>query len=305
MNTTLRMKIVFRTPVAGAGKADPESPRPALPALIDREVVNAATPAADPMRKRGGSTDPREFLAMHARLKREQARTRRWKIVGAAISMAAVATAGAIILWARHNAAVSTGVVAASSGVAPSPARAELAAPAPGTPVMLALVTPPVPMLDPAAASPSDAAVAATVAPSEARGRCQEQFEGRRWHEAIDSCGLAFEERPDAATALRVGHAHWSTGHVAEAGLWANKAVELGTEDADAFVLIGHSEREAGHLKSALSAYRRYLRASPRGWHARNVRAAVHDLKQKLVDEGGLPGQASVEPSESAAAAPL
>ena len=301
MNTTLRMKIVFRTPVAGAGKADSEARAPALPLpMIDREVIKAATPGAEPMQKRGGSTDPREFLAMHARLKREQARTRRWKLVGAAISAVAIAAAATIIVWARSR----TPVIPAVAAVAPPAPEATTQTAAPATPpVLLATLAPsPPPLLDP---TPTPAAAGPAIAPSEIGTRCQQQFNDRRWREAIDSCGLAFEERPDAAIALHVGHAHWSSGHVAEAGLWASKAVELGTEDADAYVLIGHSEREAGHLKSALTAYRRYLRASPRGWHARNVRAAVRDLKQKLADVEGTPGQASVELDEPAGASPL
>ena len=42
---------------------------------------------------------------------------------------------------------------------------------------------------------------------------------------------------------------------------WANKALALGSNDPDAFVLVGHAERQAGHSRAALAAYRRYLRA--------------------------------------------
>src|SRR5438045_9514430 len=56
MNTMLKMKIVV--PAAGT-------------------KANDAGVAAPP---RGGSTDPREFLAMRARQKRAQRRMRRWKL---------------------------------------------------------------------------------------------------------------------------------------------------------------------------------------------------------------------------------
>ena len=64
---------------------------------------------------------------------------------------------------------------------------------------------------------------------------------------------------------------------------WAATAVALGTEDADAYVLIGHSERRGGHREEAIAAYRRYLDASPNGWHARHVRAALRALQPRLV----------------------
>jgi hypothetical protein len=54
--------------------------------------------------------------------------------------------------------------------------------------------------------------------------------------------------------------------------------VALGTTDADAFVLIGHAERQAGHPKAARAAYRRYLRLAPRGWHASRVRGILRNL---------------------------
>jgi hypothetical protein len=48
-----------------------------------------------------------------------------------------------------------------------------------------------------------------------------------------------------------------------------------------------------------MAAYRRYLQASPRGWHARNVRAALRDLRQRAAVEAG---QASAAPAADPAA---
>src|SRR5204862_7305853 len=100
-----------------------------------------------------------------------------------------------------------------------------------------------------------------------------------------DSCTRTFEASPSADVALKVAHAHWSHGEAAAAGTWAARAVELGTTDADAYVLIGHSERQAGHRKEAVAAYRHYLRRAPHGWHASRVRAAIRHLRPGLAAE--------------------
>ena len=110
-------------------------------------------------------------------------------------------------------------------------------------------------------------------------GTCDEDFAQRRWRAAVDSCTQAFEAAPEASGALRVAHAHWARGRTQTAGDWAARAVEMGTLDADAYVLIGHARRRAGLAEDALAAYRAYLRSSPGGWHVRSVRAAIRQLR--------------------------
>jgi hypothetical protein len=299
MNTTLRMKIVFRTPNGGPVGVDPvtvtEPGEVTLPAAVG--PIRKTGEIQSTSGQRGGSTDPKEFLAMHARLKYERARARRYKQVGLLISVAAVGAAATVITWARqrHHHDVATVVVAAAA----APAAVSGAA-AVSTPALIETS---------GVASDTPVAAAATnvvpVAASEAVTRCGDDFGQRRWREAAESCTLAFEERADAAIALRVGHAQFASDHVDQAGLWAAKAIELGSEDADAFVLIGHAERQAGHPKAAMAAYRRYLQASPRGWHARNVRAALRDLRQRAAAEAGQASAAPVAaPAEPIAAAP-
>jgi Flp pilus assembly protein TadD len=117
--------------------------------------------------------------------------------------------------------------------------------------------------------------------------RCADDFTHRRWEAALGSCNEAFEAAPDATSALRIAHAYWSRGYGKRAAGWASTAVELGTRDADAFVLIGHGQRRAGQVKDAMRAYRRYLRWSPHGWHARNVRRALRELKLKVLAQSG------------------
>jgi regulator of sirC expression with transglutaminase-like and TPR domain len=87
---------------------------------------------------------------------------------------------------------------------------------------------------------------------------------------------------------MKLAHAYWSHDEVERAGKWASRAVALGTDDADAFVLIGHAARDAGDSAAALSAYRKYLREAPNGWHAPRVRAAVRELKAAQAAEGTI-----------------
>jgi Flp pilus assembly protein TadD len=143
------------------------------------------------------------------------------------------------------------------------------------------------------AAAPAEAPLAApvetppaaqAVAPAEASvlSGCNDEFSRHQWRSATASCTLAFEAAPDASLAMKIAHANWSRGETAKAGKWAERAVEMGTDNADAFVLIGHAERRAGNAEEAMAAYRRYLKAAPYGWHAVRVRAAIRELKAEL-----------------------
>jgi hypothetical protein len=198
----------------------------------------------------GGSTDPHEFLQMRARQRVKRARWRRWKLAGLTLAVSGLLVGA--LLSRRHE------EQAALADVRPS-------SPAVVLPVELAPVVAP-----PAAAS------GATVQNSAAA--CEQDFSQHQWKMAIDSCTRAFDGSPTAPGALRVAHAHWSHGESASAGKWAARAVELGSTDADALVLIGHSERQAGHPHAARVAYRRYLRRAPHGWHAGKVRSALRQM---------------------------
>jgi hypothetical protein len=256
MKTTLRMKIVVPN-----GSSSIEG-----------------TPSSSAPRK-GGSTDPREFLAMRARQKRARQRARRVKfglfaagfagMVGLALTSPRVREA---VMAKRQLQPVAVAVAAP----APTPAAAPAPAPAPAAePVAVA-------------AAPAEAPPATeTVAPAEASALlgCNEEFGRRQWKAALVTCTIAFEAAPDAAIALKVAHAHWSRGEVYRAGKWAKKAVEMGTDNADAYVLIGHAERKAGKGPEALAAYRRYLAEAPYGWHAVRVRSAIRAIKAEQADE--------------------
>jgi hypothetical protein len=251
MNTTLKLKI---TVPASAG----------------------ATAAAIEAPARGGSTNPREFLAMRARQKKAQARARRWRL-----SFLALAGAGMMVAafgaprW-RHRAiapAEASPILLEAPAAVPALAAASTAPLAEPAPAVA-----PIPATTEPTAPPAAPAVGTTTAPV-IDARCQDDFAQRHWRSAIASCAQAFQAAPDAGVAMKLAHAYWSHDEVERAGKWASRAVALGTEDADAFVLIGHAEREAGNAAGALSAYRKYLRQAPSGWHAARVRAAVRELK--------------------------
>jgi len=248
MNTMLKMKIVVPA-ATGAKASDPGV---------------AASP-------RGGSTDPRAFLAMRARQKKAQKRARRWKLdllTAGCAGMVAVALASP--RWRQRNLDLVEKQLqpVAVAVAAPAPAPAPVEAPA-ATPAETAPATEPV------------------VAPAEASALsgCNDEFSRRQWRAALATCTLAFEAAPDASLAMKVAHAHWSRGEYARAGKWASRALEMGTDNADAFVLVGHAERKAGNAEEAMAAYRKYLKAAPYGWHAVRVRSAIRELKAELGTE--------------------
>ena len=245
MKTTLRMKIIVPSSSAAVEDSSASAPR------------------------KGGSTAPKEFLAMRARQKKAQQRARRVKF-----GLLAVGCAGMIGL-ALSSPRVRQLALAKRQL---QPVAIAEAAPAPVP--ALAPVEPAVAPIDDVTAVPV-APAAQAVAPAEASqlSGCHDEFERRQWKAALASCTLAFEAAPDPALALKVAQSHWARGEVYRAGKWAKKSVELGTADADAYVLIGHAERKAGHGTEALAAYRHYLADAPYGWHAVRVRAAIRAVK--------------------------
>ena len=255
----LNVKIVLRTPINTKGM-DLRSP------LASELPVTRLPPPATPS-PTGGSTDARTFKAMQARRRQAIIRARRWKRL---TFIALVAAAAAFHFWWKPQ-------------LAPTPA-AQTAA---GVPVPVPVPVPD-PVVAPTAAPAATESPAPTTTTTAARTQspailCADHFSARRWRAAIDTCKEAFASTPDAQVALMLAHSHYARGKVASGGRWASRAVALGTRDADAYVIIGHAERQAGNHQQAVRAYRRYLKASPQGWHARNVRAALRDLRAKAL----------------------
>src|SRR5438477_4802492 len=178
MNTMLKMKIVV--PAAGT-------------------KANDAGLAAPP---RGGSTDPREFLAMRARQKRAQRRMRRWKLGLVTLGCAGmVALALASPRWRHRNLALVQQQLQPVAVAAPAPVPAPVEAPA--------VMPPAAPLPAPEIVAPAEAS---------ALSGCNDEFSRRQWRAAVATCTLAFEAAPDASLAMKVAHANWSRGETARAG---------------------------------------------------------------------------------------
>ena len=74
---------------------------------------------------------------------------------------------------------------------------------------------------------------------------------------------------------MKVAQAQHARAHYADAGDWARRALALEDADPDAYVILAHAERRAGHPAAVRNAYHQYLLLAPRGWHASEARAAL------------------------------
>lgn len=176
--------------------------------------------------------------------------------------------------------------------VAPAPPSRPVAAPASAAPPAAtapaavanadvpAAPRPPVaPVASPALAQ---APVAVAVAAPDTKAleeRCRQAYGRRQYRDVVDRCGQALEAKPDAAgLAVLVAQAEFDRGRAAQALQWARKAAASDPTLADAYVLIGGAEQEAGRAQAAKAAYLKYLQLAPNGRHARDVRAVVARL---------------------------
>ena len=78
---------------------------------------------------------------------------------------------------------------------------------------------------------------------------------------------------------MKVAQAQHARAHYADAGEWARRALALEDADPDAYVILAHAERRAGHPVAVRNAYHQYLLLAPRGWHASEARAALRGAR--------------------------
>jgi hypothetical protein len=237
----------------------PASPAPVWPAVA--QEMTASGPAPTETRPAGASAEVRQFIATLRRERKVRVRNRRLKRFGWAVAAAALAG----YLAARSERPDASADTLPDTALA---LPAALAAPVDPNPA------PTAPLVEMA----GEATGAENAAASSEAALCEESFAQQRWRAAMEICTRVFEQTPDAAVAMRVAHAHYARGDTGPAGFWARTALGLGSRDADAYVLIGHSERQAGDKKKAVEAYRRYLESSPRGWHAKRLRATLREM---------------------------
>lgn len=260
------------------------------------ENAGAARPEVDALLARAGSRPPSDEVraslaavqaaraAAEMRLQRESRRLRVLTMAFLAV-VAAGTFALAGHLRARRRAAAEARAAAAAHAAAVSD-RPALTAAAFALTVDSSGPSGAAPASEAAAPSSGDDLVAVTPVDTGARdaalAACREAYDRHRWRSAVDACASAFEVAPrDAAVAMKVAQAQHARAHYADAGDWARRALALEDADPDAYVILAHAERRAGHPVAARNAYHQYLLLAPRGWHAAEARAALRGARAK------------------------
>jgi Flp pilus assembly protein TadD len=265
----------------------------------DEAGTERAARDVDSLLARTGSRPPSEEVraslaaiqaartAAEQRMQRDSFRIRALTMIALAlIAVGSFALAGH--LRARHHAAAAKAAAAAIAPALPAPAP-ESPAPAPVAVAEAAPANDEVSTVTPAARSVSPDALPA----------CLDAYERHRWHAAAAACADAFTaDAHDASLALKVAQAQHARAHYADAGDWARRALALEDADPEAFVILAHAERRAGHPMAARNAYHQYLLLAPHGWHAGEARAALRGARASARNRAA--GRASREREGSA-----
>jgi tetratricopeptide (TPR) repeat protein len=199
-------------------------------------------------------------------------------LAGAAVvSLAVVVT---MRLYARHpsvevaSAAGPKPAIAAAPPVAGTPPAPRLA---PARPIDLAAVTLP-------AGAVHQRHENGRARPSH-RGQldrlrtCRDALNRDNGRHALEPCRAATAAAPRSATAvIMLAQANYLVGRRQDTLQLARRAVAIDPKLPDAYLLIGSVEHSAGHPRDARAAYESYLRLSPRGRHAAEVRAVLRTL---------------------------
>ena len=206
----------------------------------------------------------------------------------------------------RHPAAAPASLVASPAAVdesatntlspspvvpAPVPPAAAPAAPAQAsepTPTEPALAAPAAPSGTAGVPSPEKASDAPAVADSTPRAAAE-------GNSTVASCREALTKRQTAVIAQRCEQAialdaslatpilAWAKreldrGNVRGAATWARRVLATDDRLADAYLIVGVAEQEAGHVPAAKAAYQRYVELAPKGRYARDVRLSLQAL---------------------------
>jgi tetratricopeptide (TPR) repeat protein len=119
-------------------------------------------------------------------------------------------------------------------------------------------------------------AAPAPAASNELEQACHSAFDRKNYKDVLDSCGRAFDARPDAADlAALVAESEINRGRAASSLTWARKALAIDPNLADAYAFVGTAEQQAGHAQAAKTAYLRYLELAPSGRFAQDLKAIV------------------------------
>ena len=97
--------------------------------------------------------------------------------------------------------------------------------------------------------------------------------------EALRECTTAVEEAPSSAAALvLLARANLLGGREGESLRLAQHALTMDARLSEAYLLVGSVQQTSGHPEDARTAYETYLRLSPTGRHAAEVRAVLRTL---------------------------
>jgi hypothetical protein len=210
-------------------------------------------------------------------------------LVGAAV-FASLAIVVTMRLYSRHPATEATG--------APTIAARTLPAAATATPVStLAILAgagaaprrAPAPPAEPAGSGSAAAAREAghrhararpaRRAPPDRLRTCKDALSRDHGRHALEACQAATAAAPHSATAVvMLAQANYMAGRRQDTLYLARRAVAIDPRLPDAYLLIGTVEQSVGHSRDAKAAYESYLRLSPRGRRAAEIRAALRTL---------------------------
>lgn len=108
---------------------------------------------------------------------------------------------------------------------------------------------------------------------------CRSAIARENAREALKTCGAAANEAPDSpAAVVLLARANLLVGHQDESLRLARHALKMNAKLPDAYLLIGSVQQSAGDAQNARSAYETYLRLSPAGRYAADVRAVLRTL---------------------------
>jgi hypothetical protein len=209
-----------------------------------------------------------------------------WALLGiSAVAVAACAT----LAVSRTDRAPRSLPEPTASQQEPTPTPAPLPAPAPAAALPVAHPPPaPAPAAAGAVAAlaeetpdpvPAVAQAAAAPADDGALGACKKAYEQHRAKDVVSACKQAFAGGPPSADiAVMLAKTEFERGRPGPASNWATKAIALDANRADAYVFLGSAEQASGHKAAAKTAYQRYLRLSPHGRYAADLRAVLGSL---------------------------
>jgi hypothetical protein len=258
---------MLKADLASKPRPDPKSissTREAVAALNPAvDASPAVTPASSPSTVEEDAFFERGLLEERATLEsmsRQSPQVRSSAGPGRARAAAAVVAALAV-----GTAALSVGLLRPRSKARAIAAPAVVAAPVepPAAAVFSTIVVPPVAPAPAASDGPDQGAPAA----------CRAAVLAKRFREMLSVCDAAASGPDGASLALLVANAELERGHATSARRWARRAIERDPALAEAYVIIGSVDQQAGRDASARAAYARYLALAPTGKYAAELRA--------------------------------